>query len=188
MKKTKLVLLVAAAIGRIARASHENRPPEFIWQELEHSVTEVFGQTLFTVLAYSQTTRRLCRLYSNRRDISPVRGIKRVTQSQWVDHVLDCGEIFVGSNRDDIKGRSELNGFGDSSSERSAFFGGSVPIFLFGGRDNTRPAGISCLTDASLPSSADAPSTNYPAQTTSEAEPCSWLAHDSEPWYGRTAA
>ena len=92
-----------AAVSRVAAALHDNRPPRIVWQEMERSVTEIFGQTLFTVLAYHEASSRLCRLHSNRLDINPVGGIKRVTQSRWVDHVLRRGEIFIGSNREDIE-------------------------------------------------------------------------------------
>jgi len=98
-----LLALLPAALGRIALALHENRPPRLVWQEIEHAVTEVFGQSLFTVLAYDDASSRLCRLHSNRLDINPVGGIKRVTQSRWADHVLTRGEVFIGSNRDDIR-------------------------------------------------------------------------------------
>ncbi|MEX4005143.1 GAF domain-containing protein [Paraburkholderia sp. EG285A] len=102
MEQDKLALL-PAALSRVARASHENRAPQVIWEELERSVTDIFGQTLFTVLAYNDATKRLCRLHSNRLDINPVGGIKRVTPSRWVEHVLNLGDVFVGSNRNDIK-------------------------------------------------------------------------------------
>lgn len=102
MESTKLALL-PGAIGRVALVSHAFARPTLVWRELERSVTEIFGQTLFTVLAYSHTTRRLCRLHSNRLDINPIGGVKRVTPSRWADHVLGRGEVFVGSNRDDIK-------------------------------------------------------------------------------------
>jgi hypothetical protein len=81
----------------------EGGKADLIWSEFERSLTEVFGQRLFTVLAYDETSSRLGRLHSNRLDINPVGGLKRVTQSRWSDHVLRRGEIFVGSTREDIK-------------------------------------------------------------------------------------
>lgn len=102
MKATQLTLL-PAALGRVATAAHADRSPRIIWDELERSLTEIFGQTLFTVLAYNDATKRLCRLHSNRLDINPVGGVKRVSQSRWVEHVLFRGEIFIGSTREDLK-------------------------------------------------------------------------------------
>jgi hypothetical protein len=106
--------LILQAIGRIARLQQGandtvaaeaggNGSADPVWHEFERSLTEVFGQRLFTVLAYDDTSSRLGRLHSNRLDINPVGGVKRVTQSRWAAQVLHRGEFFVGSTRDDIK-------------------------------------------------------------------------------------
>ncbi|AMU04642.1 hypothetical protein A2T82_35690 (plasmid) [Burkholderia cenocepacia] len=90
-------------VKRFARAVHEQRPDEVIWCELDKSLTEVFGQRLFTILAYDEVSSRLGRLHTNRPDINPVGGVKRVTQSHWAEQVLRRGEIYRGSTREDIK-------------------------------------------------------------------------------------
>ncbi|SDV48827.1 GAF domain-containing protein [Chitinasiproducens palmae] len=92
-----------SALERVAEALRENHSSEAFWKTLETSLTAVFGQRLFTVLAFDTDSRRLCRLYSNRPDINPVGGIKRVTQSRWTEQVLVRGELLIGSNREDIK-------------------------------------------------------------------------------------
>ncbi|MFM0009581.1 GAF domain-containing protein [Paraburkholderia sediminicola] len=95
--------LIFRAIERVARMQQEGGKADLVWSEFERSLTEVFGQRLFTVLAYDEASSRLGRLHSNRLDINPVGGLKRVTQSRWSDQVLRRGEIFVGSTREDIK-------------------------------------------------------------------------------------
>jgi hypothetical protein len=90
-------------IERLAAIQQKGGDADSIWSEFERSLTEVFGQRLFTVLAYDEASSRLGRLHSNRLDINPVGGLKRVTQSRWSDQVLRRGEIFVGSSREDIK-------------------------------------------------------------------------------------
>ncbi|WP_233830212.1 GAF domain-containing protein [Paraburkholderia sp. ZP32-5] len=103
--------LILNAIARIARLQQASPSIEAggdagsdpVWHEFERSLTEVFGQRLFTVLAYDQTSSRLGRLHSNRLDINPVGGLKRVTQSRWAAQVLHGGEFFIGSTREDIK-------------------------------------------------------------------------------------
>ncbi|HEY2022633.1 GAF domain-containing protein [Paraburkholderia sp.] len=99
------------AIARVARlqqagpateAGGDGRP-EAVWDEFERSLTEVFGQRLFTVLAYDDSSSRLGRLHSNRVDINPIGGLKRVTPSRWSAQVLQRGEVFIGSTREDIK-------------------------------------------------------------------------------------
>jgi hypothetical protein len=91
------------AIERLAAIQQQGGDADSIWSEFERSLTEVFGQRLFTVLACDEASSRLGRLHSNRLDINPVGGLKRVTQSRWSDQVLRRGEIFVGSSREDIK-------------------------------------------------------------------------------------
>ncbi|QCP50310.1 GAF domain-containing protein [Trinickia violacea] len=95
--------LVLPALKRFARATHEGHAAESIWCELERTLTDVFGQRLFTVLAYDEASNRLGRLHSNRPDINPVGGMKRVTHSRWTEQVLRRGEIFLGSTREAIK-------------------------------------------------------------------------------------
>jgi hypothetical protein len=91
------------AIERLAAIQQKGGGADSIWSEFERSLMKVFGQRLFTVLAYDEASSRLGRLHSNRLDINPVGGLKRVTQSRWSDQVLRRGEIFVGSTREDIK-------------------------------------------------------------------------------------
>lgn len=94
------------AIERIARMQQEQQPAghaDLVWNEFERGLTEAFGQKLFTVLAYDESSSRLGRLHSNRLDINPVGGLKRVTQSRWSDQVLRRGEVFIGSTREDIQ-------------------------------------------------------------------------------------
>jgi hypothetical protein len=102
MDNTNHVLMLRA-IRRVAEAQQAGKGADVIWSALERSLTEVFGQRLFTVLAYDAASSRLGRLHSNRPDINPVGGMKRVTQSLWTDHVLQRGEIFIGSTREDIR-------------------------------------------------------------------------------------
>ncbi|MFM0054581.1 GAF domain-containing protein [Paraburkholderia phytofirmans] len=91
------------AIERLAAIRQKGGNADMVWSEFERSLTDVFGQRLFTVLAYDEASSRLGRLHSNRLDINPVGGLKRVTQSRWSDQVLRRGEIFIGSTRADIK-------------------------------------------------------------------------------------
>ena len=92
--------LIFRAIERLAAIQQKGGNADIVWSEFERSLTEVFGQRLFTVLAYDEASSRLGRLHSNRLDINPVGGLKRVTQSRWSDQILRRGEIFVGSTRE----------------------------------------------------------------------------------------
>lgn len=92
-----------SALASVAAALQAGQPPDVVWDRIEQALTQVYGQRLFTVLAYDEASSRLGRLHSNRPDINPVGGFKRVTASRWADHVLRRGELFTGSTREDIK-------------------------------------------------------------------------------------
>ena len=70
---------------------------------LDAALRNVFGHRLFTVLVFDAQRNLLKRLYSNRPDISPVGGAKRVGNSDWARRVLREGQFFVGSTRADIQ-------------------------------------------------------------------------------------
>jgi GAF domain-containing protein len=91
------------AVKAVAAALSEGKPESDVWQTFEREMTAVFGQRYFTVLAFDAGSSRMCRLYSNQLDIGPVGGVKRVTRSPWVQHVLLDGKIFVGSTKADVK-------------------------------------------------------------------------------------
>lgn len=91
------------ALGQLAVQLGQD-PTAEPWPMFEQSAASIFGpQHLFTVLAYDRPRSLMCRLYSNRNDISPVGGMKRVTASLWSAHVLEGGAFFVGSSRADIQ-------------------------------------------------------------------------------------
>ena len=91
------------AVKAVATALAEGKPESDVWKTFEREMTAVFGQRYFTVLAFDSDSSRMCRLYSNRPDIGPVGGVKRVTRSPWVQHVLLDGKIYVGSTKADVK-------------------------------------------------------------------------------------
>ncbi|MDQ2187774.1 GAF domain-containing protein [Alcaligenaceae bacterium A4P071] len=76
--------------------------PDAAWPALDRALAATFGHRLFTVLAYDAHARLMLRPYSNRADISPTGGAKRVTQSAWVKRVLQDGQPYIGSNAADI--------------------------------------------------------------------------------------
>lgn len=81
----------------------QSEAPGAAWPALDRALAATFGHKLFTVLAYDADARLMLRPYSNRADISPTGGAKRVTQSAWVKRVLEDGEPYIGSNAADIR-------------------------------------------------------------------------------------
>ncbi|WP_144633634.1 GAF domain-containing protein [Bordetella genomosp. 13] len=87
----------------LARALAQGADDDVVWQCLDRTLAESYGHGLFTLLAYNRSAGVMQRLYSSRPDINPVGGMKRVTQSAWVDSVLVRGEGYLGSSADDIR-------------------------------------------------------------------------------------
>ena len=87
----------------LAFSLHQGAPAESFWKELDRGLQDAFGHKLFTVLAYDAGSRLLGRVYSTQQEINPVGGRKRVTQSAWTHQVLERGQVFRGSTREDIK-------------------------------------------------------------------------------------
>lgn len=91
------------ALAQLAEAQHDHVTDETFWRVLEHCVTTLFGQKLFTVLLYDAENQRMARVYSNRLDINPVGGVKRVTPSHWTNQLLHVGNVLIGSTKEDIQ-------------------------------------------------------------------------------------
>lgn len=75
---------------------------ELIWQCADHALSTWYGHKLFTILAYNREAGVLQRLYSSRPDINAIGGMKRVTQSEWVNRVLIQGEGYLGASAADL--------------------------------------------------------------------------------------
>ncbi|OWT72784.1 GAF domain-containing protein [Achromobacter sp. HZ28] len=86
---------LAAALG--AATSHAR-----MWQASDLALQQLYGHRLYTILAFDTKAGLLQRLHSSRPDINPVGGVKRVTQSAWVDRVLLTGTGYLGSTPADL--------------------------------------------------------------------------------------
>ena len=96
-----------ASVGRLATLLQQGIPEPEFWPAFETAMGSAFGHKLFTVLAFDADKSLMRRLYSNREDVSPTGGAKRVTDSPWTQHVLREGKLMMGSQREDIKIYSE---------------------------------------------------------------------------------
>ncbi|WP_233238574.1 GAF domain-containing protein [Bordetella sp. LUAb4] len=89
-------------LAHLATALGAATTPAQRWQASDVALQALYGHRLYTILAFDTKARLLQRLYSSRPDINPVGGIKRVTQSPWVDRVLLAGTGYVGSSPADL--------------------------------------------------------------------------------------
>ena len=90
-------------IAALARAHRADAQPDSLLAAVGAAVDRCFGCILFTVLAYERAEERLDRLYSNRPDVNPIGGSKRMGRTAWTRQVLECGEPFIGRTRDDLQ-------------------------------------------------------------------------------------
>jgi len=96
-----------AVVASLARTLNED-PTAKPWSHFEAAVARLFGDhILFTVLVYDAQQSLLRRQHSNRADLSPPTGAKRVTDSPYVAHVFKAGRCFLGAVREDLQVFSE---------------------------------------------------------------------------------
>ncbi|CAP41598.1 hypothetical protein [Bordetella petrii] len=97
-KTTELSLILP-----VARQLALDVPDAAAWHRADVALGQCYGHRLFTILAYDKRVGLMQRVYSSRPDINAVGGIKRVTQSRWVEQVLVQGEGYLGSSADDLR-------------------------------------------------------------------------------------
>lgn len=95
--RDNLAILAELATALGSAGSHAQ-----MWQASEVALRKLYGHRLYTILAFNTKAGLLQRLHSSRPDINPVGGVKRVTQSAWVDRVLLAGTGYLGSSPADL--------------------------------------------------------------------------------------
>jgi GAF domain-containing protein len=88
---------------KIAAVQHAGAAPADVWRAFDAAFKRLYGHILFTALAYDAQSQLLRRVFSNRPDINPIGGAKRVTASPWRAQVLEQGAPYIGRDADDIK-------------------------------------------------------------------------------------
>jgi GAF domain-containing protein len=93
-------------------------------------VQKAFGHKLLTVLQLIEETVEVERLYSSNLTAYPLGGRKQKQGTPWGERVLDCGEVSISKDREEIR-----NTFSDHELIFSLGVGGmiNVPI-MFAGR------------------------------------------------------
>jgi GAF domain-containing protein len=87
---------------KIAGALHAGAGAAQAWQAFDAAFDSLYGHILFTALAYDADAQLLRRVFSNRPDINPIGGAKRVTASPWRARVLEQGTPYIGRDAADI--------------------------------------------------------------------------------------
>ena len=91
------------ALQRVAAGHALAGQPGATLTALADALAELVGYKLYTVLLHDAEAGLIRRAYSNRPDEYPVGGAKPITDSPWMQQVLQRGEPYVGRDRDDIR-------------------------------------------------------------------------------------
>ncbi len=77
--------------------------PGATFRALDAALAEKPGHILFTILIHHPMARQSERFYSNRPAEYPVGGRKPVTDSAWMQQVIQAGEPWIGRDADAIR-------------------------------------------------------------------------------------
>ncbi len=88
--------MIAATQHRGVAIAHE-------WDAFDDAFHHLYSHILFTALVYDAPTQLLRRVFSNRLEINPIGGAKRVKDSPWRQRVLVEGRPYIGHDADDIR-------------------------------------------------------------------------------------
>jgi hypothetical protein len=85
-------------------ASHaDTNQPEATFKALDAALAASPGRILFTVLVHHPERQQNQRFYSNMPVEYPVGGAKPITDSPWMQQVIQRGEPYIGRTREDIR-------------------------------------------------------------------------------------
>ena len=85
-------------------AAHADRDqPDATFRAIDAALANDPGHILFTVLVHHPALKQSERCYTNMPDAYPIGGRKPVTDSPWMQRVIDGGQPYIGRSRHDIE-------------------------------------------------------------------------------------
>ena len=91
------------SLSAVARAHADTQQPQATFDALEKAGAATLGHRLFTILVHHREARESERVYTNMREAYPVGGRKPVTDSPWMQQVMQQGLPYIGRNADDLR-------------------------------------------------------------------------------------
>ena len=91
------------SISAVAQAHADTQQPEATFDAIDKAVAATIGHRLFTILVHHRAARESERVYTNMREAYPVGGRKPVTDSPWMQQVMQRGLPYIGRNADDLR-------------------------------------------------------------------------------------
>lgn len=91
------------SLSAVARAHADTTQPHATFDAIEKAVAETIGHRLFTILVHHREARESERVYTNMREAYPVGGRKPITDSPWMQQVMQQGLPYIGRNAEDLR-------------------------------------------------------------------------------------
>ncbi|MGJ7612898.1 MULTISPECIES: GAF domain-containing protein [unclassified Variovorax] len=91
------------SLWAVARAHADTHQPQATFDAIDAALAATIGHRLFTVLVHHRAQRESERIYTNMREAYPVGGRKPVTDSPWMQQVMQRGLPYIGRNADDLR-------------------------------------------------------------------------------------
>jgi hypothetical protein len=88
---------------RLITAHADPDQPGTTFRALDAALSRAPGHILFTILVHHPALRQSERFYSNRPAEYPVGGRKPVTDTPWMQQVIQRGRPYIGRTRADIR-------------------------------------------------------------------------------------
>lgn len=95
--------LLDESLSAVARAHADTQQPQATFDALDRAVAATIGHRLFTILVHHREARESERVYTNMREAYPVGGRKPITDSPWMQQVMQRGLPYIGRNADDLR-------------------------------------------------------------------------------------
>jgi GAF domain-containing protein len=89
--------------GSLSQSLASAGQPEPAFKAFDDLCQKAFGHRLFTILAWQEGEDELQRVYSSRPVAYPVSARKRMGPTAWGEHVLRQGQLWLGSNAEDMR-------------------------------------------------------------------------------------
>jgi transcriptional regulator with GAF, ATPase, and Fis domain len=90
-------------LAGVARAHDDPLQPQATFEAIDRAAAATIGHRLFTILIHHRAARESERIHTNMAEAYPVRGRKPITDSPWMQRVMERGEPYIGRNADDIR-------------------------------------------------------------------------------------
>ena len=81
----------------------EKLSPKEFYKKLDKAIKKKFDHILFTLTVVNQSIKYVERVYSNKKKIYPLLGIKPIPKNSWTKKVIVNKKDFIATNKKEIK-------------------------------------------------------------------------------------